>query len=118
MYADPQSVTVNAVAKSLARIGTSTPDTRGSFKTAEGDFDFEIRQFKSKDRMRHEARLTQRKVSTDPVSAIAKEVSGSVIIAVDEPKWGFSDTELGYLTAALVTWFSNANRDKLLAGEA
>lgn len=117
MYADPQSVTVNAVAKSLARVGTTSPERRGSFSTPDGDFSFEVRQDKTANRFRREVRLTQKKVAADPISAVNKEVSTSVIIAVDEPRWGFTDTEIGYLTAAIITWFSTGNRDKLLGGE-
>lgn len=117
MYADPQSVTVNAVAKSMPRQGSTAPDRVGTFSTAEGDFTFEVRQNKTANRFRREVRLSQKKVAADPISAVNKEVSASVIIAVDEPRWGFTDVELGYLTAAIITWFSNANRDKLLGGE-
>lgn len=117
MYADPQSVTVNAVAKSLARVGNSSPERRGSFRTTDGLFLFEVRQDQTKDRFRREVRLTQKKVAADPITAMNKEVSTSVIIAVDEPKWGFDDTELSYLTAAIISWFTNGNRDKLLGGE-
>nr|UJQ85487.1 MAG: hypothetical protein 2 [Leviviridae sp.] len=117
MYADPQSVTVNAVAQSMPRQGTSAADRVGTFSTAVGDFTLDIRQNKTANRFRREVRLSQKKVAADPLTAVNKEVSTSVMLIVDEPRWGFSDTELGYLTAALITWFSNANRDKLLGGE-
>jgi len=117
MYADPQSVTVNAVAVSLPRQGSSTPDRLGHFVNSDGTFTFDVRQNTTSNRFRREVRLTQKKIAADPISAINKEISTSVMIVVDEPRWGFTDTELGYLTAALITWFSNANRDKLLGGE-
>lgn len=117
MYADPQSVTVNSVAQSMPRQGSTQPDRIGTFATADGTLHFDIRQNKTSNRFRREVRLTQKKIAADPISAINKEVSTSVMIVVDEPRWGFSDTELGYLTSALVAWFTNANRDKLLGGE-
>lgn len=117
MYADPQTVTVNAVAKTLARKGSPSPETRGVFANADGEFTFDIRQNKTANRFRREVRLTQKKVAADPISSVNKEVSTSVMIVVDEPRWGFSDTEIGYLTAAITTWFTNANRDALLAGD-
>lgn len=117
MYADPQSVTVNAVAQSLPRQGSTQPDRIGTFATPDGTFTFDIRQNKTTNRFRREVRLTQKKIAADPISAMNKEVSTSVMLVVDEPRWGFSDTELGYLTSALIAWFSNANRDKLLGGE-
>lgn len=117
MYADPQSVTVNAVAQSMPRQGSTQPDRIGTFSTADGTFTFEVRQNKTAARFRLEVRLTQKKVAADPLTALNKEVSTSVMIVVDEPRWGFSDIELGYLTSALVAWFTAANRDKLLGGE-
>ncbi len=117
MYADPQSVTVNAVAKSLPRVGSAQPTKIGEFQTADGEFNFRVSQYATANRFRREVRLTQKKVAADPISAVNKEVSSSVVITVDEPRWGFSDTELGYLTSAIVAWFTAGNRDKLLGGE-
>lgn len=117
MYADPQSVTVNAVAQSMPRQGTSQPERVGTFSTADGTFTFDVRQNKTNNRFRREVRLTQKKIAADPITAVNKEISTSVMIVVDEPRWGFSDVECGYLTAALLAWFTNANRDKLLGGE-
>lgn len=117
MYADPQSVTINAVTNTLARIGSASPDRRGSFQTSDGNISFEVRQDSTNSRFRREVRLTQKKVAADPISAINKEVSASVIIAIDEPRIGFSDVEVAYLTSAIVAWFTAANRDKLLGGE-
>lgn len=117
MYADPQSVTVNAVAQSLPRQGTASPDRIGSFATADGTFQFDVRQNKTSNRFRREVRLTQKKVAADPITTLNKEISSSVMIVVDEPRWGFSDVELGYLTSAIISWFTAGNRDKLLGGE-
>nr|UJQ85021.1 MAG: hypothetical protein 2 [Leviviridae sp.] len=117
MYADPQSVTVNSVAQSMPRQGTAAPERIGTFSTADGTFTLDVRQNKTASRFRREVRLTHKKVAADPLTAVNKEVSSSVMIVVDEPRWGFSDTELGYNTAALIAWFTNANRDKLLGGE-
>lgn len=117
MYADPQSLTVNGSAKSLNRVGSQNPTKSGAFSTSDGDFTFAVKQDSTANRFRREVRFSQKKIAPDPISAVNKEVSTSVVIVVDEPRWGFTDVELGYLTAAIITWFSNANRDKLLGGE-
>jgi len=117
MFADPQSVTVNAVAQSMPRQGSAQPDRIGTFATPTGEFVLDVRQNKTANRFRREIRLTQKKVAADPLTSLNKELSTSVILVVDEPRWGFSDTELGYLTAALKTYFDNTARDKLLGGE-
>lgn len=116
-YADPQSVTINAVAQSLPRVGSPTPEKRGSYKTADGVYSLDIRQDSTAQRFRREVRLTKNIVAADPISAVNKALSASVVLVVDEPKYGFTDTELGHMTAGLIAWFSNASRDKLLGGE-
>lgn len=115
MFADPQSVTVNGTAVSLPRI--SSTGNLGVFRSADGLINLDIRQAQTANRFRREFRLTQKKIAADPISAVNKEVSASVIIAIDTPKFGFSNTELGYLHAALDAAFTNAQRDKLLGGE-
>lgn len=117
MFADPQSVTINAVAVAMPRQGTAQPERIGTFANADGTVAFDVRQNKTANRFRREVRLTQKKVAADPITTLNKEISTSVMIVVDEPRWGFTDTEISYLTAALVAWFTNANRDKLLGGE-
>lgn len=116
-YADPQSVTINAVATSLPRIGTSAPGRLGTFRSADGNIVVDIKQDSTTNRLRHEVRLTQKKIAADPISSVNKEISTSVYMVVDEPRVGFTDAELGFLTASLIAWFTPANRDKLLGGE-
>lgn len=119
-YADPQSVTINAVANALPRVGSAAPQRKGVFSSADGNIVLTVTQDQSANRFRREARLTQRKIAADPISSDNKEVSTSVLIVVDEPKFGFDDVEIGHLTSALTAWFaasSNTARDKLLGGE-
>lgn len=118
MYVDPQTVTVNAVAQTLPRQGSATPDRIGTFATADGTFTFDIRQNKTANRFRREVRLTQKKIAADPFTSINREVSTSVMFVVDEPRSGFSDTELQYLSDAVRTWVgTGSNLTKLLGGE-
>jgi hypothetical protein len=120
MFADPQSVTVSGDAKSLARVGTTNPATKGSFTTADGIYAFDVSQNKSTNRFRREVRLTKSAVAADPISAVNKEVSASVIIVIDEPRFGFSDADLTAMLTGLVTWASASTYAKvgqLLTGE-
>jgi len=116
-FADPQSVTINGAATSLPRVGTTQPVRIGKFSNADASVTLEVRQDQTAQRFRREARLTQKKVAVDPIAATNKEVSTSVFIAVDEPKWGFSDTEIKYLISALTAWFVSGKQDQLLGGE-
>ncbi|DAD52556.1 TPA_asm: coat protein [ssRNA phage SRR6255733_5] len=115
MFADPQSVTINAVATSLPR--TSVKDGTAEYTSADGNTKLTIKQNASTSRFRREVRLSVRKIAADPIAAVNKEVSTSVYLVIDEPRWGFSDTELDYYKDALVAWAIDANTNKVLGGE-
>jgi hypothetical protein len=115
MFADPQSVTINGGAVSLPRI--SSDGGVGEFLSADGLTRFTIKQNVSAKRFRREARLTISKVATDPLTAVNQEISTSVYLVIDEPKWGFSDTDLDYYKDALLAWAADAQTNKLLGGE-
>nr|UJQ85460.1 MAG: hypothetical protein 2 [Leviviridae sp.] len=120
MYADPQSLTIGGAATSFVRQGSPKPDSLGMFQDASGVYDLQVRQNKTSTRFRREVRLTKRVVASDPISAINKEQSASIMIVIDEPKWGFSDATLAEMSAALITWFSAssyAKQGQLLSGE-
>lgn len=117
MFADPQTVTVDSVAKTLNRVGTANPDKVGSFVTSDGSYRFEVRQNSTASRFRREIRLTQVKIAADPISAVNKEVSSSIIIAVDQPRWGFTSADLKDDIAGLLAYFVSDRQDELLGGE-
>ncbi|DAD51618.1 coat protein [ssRNA phage Gerhypos.4_63] len=116
MLADPQSVTINAVATSLAR--TVQGPTANGYTSADGKTVMTTKQNITAARFRREVRLAQTKIAADPISAINKESGFSVYLVVDEPRSGvFTDLEIGYVIDALKTWLSSANYNKVLGGE-
>lgn len=115
MLADPQSVTINAVATSLPK--TSSGQTVNTFTSADGVTTMTTKQNATSSRFRREVRLSQHKVVADPISGLNKDLGLSVYLVIDEPKSGFSDTEIGYLVEALKTWLTAANYNKVLGGE-
>jgi hypothetical protein len=115
MLADPQSVTINSVAVSLPK--TSTGPTQNIFTSADGNTFMTTKQNQTATRFRREVRLSQKKVAADPISGVNKELGVSAYLVVDEPRSGFTDTEIGYLIDALKTWLSSANYNKVLGGE-
>jgi hypothetical protein len=120
MFADPQTLTIDSVSTDLPRQGSPNPDKLGVFVSADGLQELTVRQNKTANRFRREVRLTEKKVAADPISAENKEVSASVMIVVDEPRWGFTDADLAILSDALLDWYvasSYAVQTKLLAGE-
>jgi len=115
VLADPQSVTINAVATSLPK--TSVGPTQNVYSSADGNTVMTVKQNTTKTRFRREIRLAQTKVSADPISAVNKEVGASVYLVIDEPRFGFSDAEIGYLIDALKAWSTSTNYNKVLGGE-
>jgi len=116
VLADPQSVTINAVATSLPR--TSVGPTTNTYTSADGITTMTTKQNTTASRFRREVRLSQHKVAADPISGLNKDLGVSVYFVVDEPKLGaYSDIEIGYLIDALKTWLTSANYNKVLGGE-
>lgn len=115
MLADPQSVTINAVATPMPK--TQAGQTQNVYTSADGNTIMTVKQNVTSTRFRREIRLAASKVAADPVSAVNKSVGCSVYFVIDEPKFGFSDVELGYYIDALKGWLTSANYNKVLAGE-
>jgi hypothetical protein len=115
MLADPQSVTINSVATSMAR--TQQGATTNVYTSADGLTTLTTKQNKSATRFRREYRVSQTKVAADPISAVNKQVGFSVYFVVDEPTFGFTDAEIGYVIAGMKTAFDSTLWGKILAGE-
>lgn len=119
-FSDPISLTVNAVPKSMPRM-YSPVGQASIFKTSDDEFKAELSHVEVKGRReRHFIRITQRKIGADPlVPATNLESTASVYLVMDNPKTGFSDTELGYLMKSLCDFLNIAgNQTKFIGGEA
>ncbi len=116
MFAEPQSVTVNAVANSLPRV--SFGDRKGKFSTAVGDLLLTI-SHDLKSRNRRNIRLDFSKTAADPLlDGVSRQYSMSAYVVVDHPKVGFSNTEVKNNLKALVDYLGVAgNLDKIVGGE-
>lgn len=118
MFADPQSLTINAVANSLPR--TSSGVNSGVFTKDDGNVKMSVTHFYGK-RNRRQIRVDFRKVAADPLATgYNKEYSLSTYLVVDHPPVGFTNTEIKYVVdalAAFLTASSGANVTKILGGE-
>lgn len=118
-FADPQSITVNAVAQSMPRTGSG--DLSGSFQTADGAFKLDISHQHGK-RNRHVLRVTQTKTVADTlVPATNIIASMSTYVVVDAPTFGFTNAELKNVVDALSAYLaasSGAKVTQLLGNEA
>ncbi len=119
MYVDPQSVTVSAVANSLARTGSGIG--YGTFSTSDQTLAMEVRQNIGK-RFRRTVGITSRKFSADPLRPAENiPVSATIRLIVDAPVQGFSAADLEALYTGFIANLaagSNLNVKKLLGGEA
>lgn len=115
MFADPQSVTVNTVAKSMPKIKQGATDA--TYRTADETFQLRISHQTTKSRTRRMVRLDQTVIAADPLSAVNTSQSAGVYLVIDEPKFGFDDATLDYMVDALVGWLTAGNIAKLLGSE-
>jgi hypothetical protein len=117
-FADPQSVTINAVAVPLPRI--TTRDNSAVYSEDSGDTKLTISSAYGK-RVRRSARIDFQKTAPDPLFPSQNTpYSMSTYIVADVPKTGFTIDEQKQIVDALVAWLSatsGANTVKLLGGE-
>lgn len=118
-FTDPQSVTINAVAQSLARV--STAPFEATYQKDDRTVTLKIRHTVTAKRLRTNIRLEQTKIATDPlVTTTNNYYTSSVSLTIDRPTAGFSNTEIKYLTDAIALWLttsSSANAIKAIALE-
>jgi hypothetical protein len=117
-FADPQTLTINAVANPLPR--TSSGTNNGAFTKDDGTVRLSVSHAYGK-RTRRTIRVEHSKIAADPlISAQNIKYSLSAYIVVDAPVTGYTvaeakqivDALTGYLTAS-----SGARTTQLLGGE-
>lgn len=117
-YSDPQTLTVNAVAKTLPRISTS--GTSSTYSIDDGSLQLAVSHSLGNKRTRRTARVNASKISADPLQpAYNVKNSMSAYIVVDVPPvGGYTLVEQAQIMKALTDWLGvSANATKLLGGE-
>jgi hypothetical protein len=100
VFTDPQSVTRNSVAISLAK--TKVGDLNSFYQSADGNYTLTIsHQETNAQRVRTLVKLTERKVVTDPLSTANDYDTCQFQLTIDRPLVGWSATEIGYMVTAL-----------------
>jgi hypothetical protein len=117
-FADPQTVTINAVDHSLPR--TSSGASSGVFTQNDNSTKLEVSSAYGK-RTRRTVRLTVTKTAPDPLISSQNIVySMTAYLVVDTPVTGFTITEQKQIVDGLTAWTtatSGAQILKLLGGE-
>lgn len=117
-FADPQTVTINAVAQTLPRIASGV--NTGSFQKDDQNVKLEVSHSYGS-RTRRSIRLTHRKIAADPlISAQNIQYSMSTYMVIDTPVTGYTVAEAKQVVDALVAYLtasSGAKVTQLLGGE-
>jgi hypothetical protein len=115
MFADPQSVTVNAVAQSLPAIERNGQSS--IYKKDDGAYKLTVSHAYGK-RNRFTVRLDAQKIAADPLSSANNNLySTSAYIVIDGPTVGYTNAELRDIAVALTGFCTSANLLKVLGGE-
>jgi len=115
MFADPQIVTVNSVAQSMPRV--SSDGKSSIYQKADQTFTLKISHTESGDRSRSMARIDQRAIVADPLTAENDYQVLSFYCVIDRPNYGFSQTQVDQLIAGLKTWLDTTASGKLFGKE-
>lgn len=117
-FADPQSVTINAVAQTLPRV--SSGENAGVFRKDDSSVELKVSHSSGK-RNRRVIRLNHNKVATDPLMpTVNAPYSMSVSLVVDAPLVGYTVAEQKQIVDALTAYLtasSGARVTQLLGGE-
>lgn len=116
MFADPQSITVATVAKSLPAVSRA-PDS-SVYKMDTGDYSLTISKARTGSRKRFAVRVDARKIAPDPLTASNNvEYTSTVILSMNMPFVGYTSAEIKDIALALTAWATSANLLKVLGEE-
>lgn len=115
MFADPQTVTVNAVAQVMPRVTTN--GYKSVYQKNDQTFTLTLSHTPSKDRIRSMARVDQRAIVADPLTAENDYETLSFYVVIDRPAVGFSSTQVDQLIAGVKTWLDTTASGKLFGQE-
>lgn len=114
-FADPQTVTVNAVAKVMARV--LIEGKKAIYQLADQTFTLTISHLVSNRRIRSMVRIDQRAIVADPLTAVNDYETLSFYFVLDRPDYGFTQTQCEQLIAGLKTWLDNTAIGRLYGQE-
>jgi len=111
MLADPQSVTINSVAQSLAAV--SRGNNTSTYRKDDGTVSLSVSHQYGK-RTRRTARLDYSKIVADPlVPTQNQKVSMSTYLVIDHPITGLTNTEIKQVVDALTAYLTASTGAKV-----
>lgn len=104
--ADPQTVTVNAVAQVMPRVEIGKGNS--TYRKSDGTYElFVSHQKQGNGRVRSTAKLTQTAIVPDPITAVNDEEKWSFQVIIDRPLAGFTSTQVDQLITGFKTWLTS-----------
>lgn len=119
MLSDPQTITVNAVPKTMPKV--LVENSHSLYQLADLTFSLDVRHtnrnVSGKRRVRSLVTFTQNAVVADPVTAVNDMESLVFSVQIDRPEQGFSSTQLQQLVTGFNSWLNSTMVDKLYGRE-
>jgi hypothetical protein len=116
---DPQTVTVNSVAKTMPKVQSDGQHT--VYQLADLSFTLDIRhtsrKVDKKDRVRSLVTFTQRAIVADPLTAANDYETLAFSVQIDRPNAGFTSTQVQQMVTGFQTWLNSTMVDKLYGRE-
>lgn len=106
MFTDPQTITVNAEAKSMPRIETN--GQKSVYQKSDQTFTLTIsHQNASGNRVRSLVKFEEKAVVPDPLTSVNDYEHASIQFVIDRPLAGFSQTRIDQLVTGFKTWLTS-----------
>lgn len=115
MFADPQTITIATVAKSLVKI--QDDGLKSVYQTADEEYRFTVSHRRSGQRTQRMVRIDKRVVAADPLNSVNQYANLGIYFVIDMPPFGFTSTQITDVVAGLKTWLDTTAIGKLLANE-
>lgn len=117
--ADPQVITVNAVAKSMPRIPQQSPETLYQMNDLTFSLKIKHTPFKQDKKSRIKSLVTfiQRAVVADPLTSVNDYETVAISVQIDRPEVGFTSTQIDQMVAGFKTWLDTTMVGKLYGRE-
>lgn len=116
MFADPITITVNAVAKVLARV--SSVGLKSTYQNADETYTLTIsHQVMNNGRVKSMARIDRREIVTNPLDSSTDYDTLSEWYVIERPSYGFTSANITDVATGFKTWLDNTVITKLLGKE-
>jgi len=105
MLADPQTVTIGASPGAVACARILVDGPKAIYRSADDTVTITVSHLETKEgRIRHMMRIDRKIVAADPISSLNSSKTASVYTVIDQPDFGFTDTNLYEMLGALQNW--------------